>query len=163
MFNTKLKNMLKILFFLLFLPFSTEAQNNTVASGANAFGATGSATYTVGQVFFVTNSSNTGTALQGLQQPFEITTLNTTEIPEIQLIASVYPNPTTQNVTLSVKNYDLTDLKFTLYGVLGKVIRTDLVLQEETPIDLSNQQAGLYFLKINNTTSELKTFKIIKK
>lgn len=155
--------MLKTLSFLLLFPFFGKAQNNAVASGATASGTTGSATYTVGQIFFVTNSSTTGTALQGLQQPFEITTLNTTEIPEIQLIASVYPNPTTQQITLSVKNYDLTDLKFTLYDVLGKVIRTDLVLQEETPIDLSDQQAGLYFLKINNTTSELKTFKIIKK
>lgn len=155
--------MLKTLSLLLLFPLLCKAQNNTVASGATASGTTGSATYTVGQIVYITNSSTTGTASQGVQQAFEITTLSTSEIPEIQLLASVYPNPTTQLVTLSVKNYDLTDLKFTLYDVLGKVIRTDLVLQEETPIDLGNQQAGLYFLKIDNTTSELKTFKIIKK
>lgn len=147
----------------MLFPFICKAQNNTVASGATALGTTGSATYTVGQIVYITNSSTTGTASQGVQQAFEITTLSTSEIPEIQLLASVYPNPTTQYVTLSVKNYGLTDLKFTLYDVLGKVIQTDFILQEETPLDLSNQQAGLYFLKINNTTSELKTFKIIKK
>ena len=148
---------------MLLFPFICKAQNNTVASGATASGTTGSATYTVGQVVYFTNSSTTGTASQGVQQAFEITTLSSSEIPEIQLLASVYPNPTTQLVTLTVKNYDLTDLKYTLYDVLGKVIQTGLVFQEETPIDLGNQQAGLYFLKINNTTSELKTFKIMKK
>ncbi len=148
---------------MFLFPFLGKAQNNVVASGATCSGTTGSATYTVGQAFFVTNSSTTGTASQGVQHPFEITTLNTTEIPEIQLIASVYPNPTTQHITLSVKNYDITALKFTLYDALGKVIQTDRVLREETPIDLNDQPAALYFLKINNTSSELKTFKIIKK
>lgn len=154
--------MLKILFFLLFLPFLCAAQNNAVASGATASGTTGSATYTVGQVFFVTNSSATGTASQGVQQPFEIFTLSATEIPQIQLTAVVYPNPTIQNVTLSIKDYDFTEMQFALIDLSGKIISQGNITHSETQIDMNQLASANYFLKITKNNQDLKTFKIIK-
>ena len=154
--------MKKLLLFLLFFPLLLKAQNNTVTGGSSATGTNGNVTYTIGQVFYKAVSGTNGSVSEGVQQPFEISTLGTTEIPEIQLIASVYPNPTIQNLTLSIKDYDFSNLAYELYDVQGKRIKSNIIIQEETVIDMTPLASAYYFLKISNNTSELKTFKIIK-
>lgn len=154
--------MKKLLFILLLFPLMLKAQNNTVAGGATATGTNGNATYTIGQVFYKTASGTNGFVSEGVQQPFEISTLSTTEIPQIQLTAVVYPNPTIQNVTLSIKEYDFTEMQFALIDISGKIISQGNITQSETPIDMNQLASAIYFLKISNNTSELKTFKIIK-
>jgi hypothetical protein len=146
----------------LFFCLLANAQNNTVATGGLATGTTGSASYSIGQVNYTTAIGTTSTISQGLQQPFEIVTLSTNNLPQIQLTAKVYPNPTIQNVTLSITNYDFSDLKFTLYDIQGKVIYEGKIQQAETLIDMANLSSANYFLKVYNTNQSLKTFKIIK-
>jgi hypothetical protein len=146
----------------LFFCLLANAQNNTVTSGGRATGTTGTASYSIGQVNYITATGATGTISQGLQQPFEILTLSTNNLPQIQLVATVYPNPTLQNVTLSITDFDFTDLKFTLYDIQGKVISEGKIQQSETQIDMANLAAAQYFLKVFNTNQSLKTFKIIK-
>lgn len=154
--------MKKLLLFLLFFPLLIKAQNSNVAGGSSVTGTNGNVTYTIGQVFYKSPSGSNGSANEGVQQPFEISTLGTTEIPEIQLIASVYPNPTIQNLTLSIKDYDFSNLAYELYDVQGKRIESNIIIQEETVIDMTSLVSAYYFLKISNNTIELKTFKIIK-
>jgi len=49
------------------------AQSGVVATGGSATGTGGSASFSIGQVFYLTPSSTTHNLIQGLQQPFEIT------------------------------------------------------------------------------------------
>ena len=146
--------MKKLLFILLLFPLMLKAQNNTVAGGATATGTNGSVTYTIGQIFYKTASETNGSVSEGVQQPFEILTLSTTEIPQIQLTAVVYPNPTIQNVTLSIKEYDFTEMQFALIDISGKIISQGNITQSETPIDMNQLASAIYFLKISSGYNE---------
>ncbi len=70
------------------------AQQAVPASGGDAVGSGGSSSYTVGQVLYTTNSGANGSVAQGIQQPYEISTLVGLEVTEINLKLSAYPNPT---------------------------------------------------------------------
>lgn len=154
---------MKLIVITFFFQLISFAQSNTVASGATASGATGSATYTIGQVNYQTNTGSNGTVSQGMQQAFEIVTLSTNILPQIQLTAVIYPNPTVHNVTLSIKEYDLTNLKFQLFDIQGRIISNGKITQSETEIEMSSLAAAQYFLTVSDNSSNIKTFKIIKK
>lgn len=152
----------RLLILVLLLPFFVNGQSNTVASGAIASGTTGTATYSIGQITYKANIDATGIVSQGNQQIFEIATLSTTEIPEIQLFASVYPNPTIEKITLSIRDYDFSTLQFTLIDTQGRIISTAKITENETQINMDFLPSALYFIRITDATKELKTFKIIK-
>ena len=153
---------LTLTLFVLFFQLVLFSQSNTVVTGKTANGATGSATYSIGQIDYQTNSSSNGTISQGVKQAFEIVTLGTNTIPQIQLTALVYPNPTAQNVTLTVKEYDLTNLNYQLFDIQGRIISNGKITQSETQIEMSALASAQYFLKIIQSNQDLKTFKIIK-
>lgn len=148
---------------LLFAAFGAKAQNNSVASGATATGASGTVTYTIGQIDYKSIAGTTGTLTQGVQQAFVISTLNTDEVPQIQLLALVFPNPTVHNVTLSIEEYDLTHLEFELFDLQGRTVSKQKISESETPIEMALLASATYFLKITDNQKEVKTFKIIKK
>lgn len=59
----------KLLYLLLLVGFTSQAQVATVSSGGNATGAGGSLSYSIGQIIYTTNSGSTFTSAQGVQQP----------------------------------------------------------------------------------------------
>ncbi|MFA5432205.1 MAG: hypothetical protein WC319_04945 [Candidatus Paceibacterota bacterium] len=80
-----------------------QAQTSVNATGGNALGGGGSASYSVGQVVYATNTGTNGSVAQGVQQPYDISVV--TEIEEakgINLSILAYPNPTTDYLTLSI-------------------------------------------------------------
>ena len=157
-----MKNNIHLLIFFMYGTSIALAQSNSVASGNTATGSTGSATYTFGQIVYKSFIGTNASATQGVQQPFEISTLNVDEVPQIQLIASVYPNPTIGNLNLSIREFDISNIHYQLYDINGKIISNGQINQNETEIEMVNLPSALYFLKITNNENVLKTFKIIK-
>lgn len=141
--------------------FTAIAQQATVASGNNAIGSGGSSSYTVGQIVYTTNVGSNGSVSQGVQQPFEISTLGIDEYPNINLTA--YPNPTSDMLTLSVENHDADNLHYQLFDISGKLIKTDKLVGNQTQINMSSNASGAYFLNITEESKKIKTFKIIRK
>ena len=82
------------------------AQQIVPASGGDAVGSGGSSSYTVGQVVYTTNTGVNGSVAQGIQQPYEISTLVGLEVTQINLELSAYPNPTNNVIHLSIGNYE---------------------------------------------------------
>ena len=138
------------------------AQNATVASGGNATGSGGSSSYTVGQVFYTNAVGLNGSINQGAQQPVEIFALGTNDFPEISLTMSIYPNPTTALVILSIANYNSENINYQLFDLNGRSIQNNKILEKETQISLQNLSNAIYFLTVSDNTKSLKTFKIIK-
>lgn len=139
------------------------AQSAIPASGGNASGSGGSASYSVGQVLYYTISGTNGTVAQGVQQPYEIsliTAIKNTE--EINLRCIVYPNPTTRILKLVIRTKDFTDLRFQLYNMNGLRIQDKGIDNEETEIFVDNLSPSVYFLKVLSGNREIKTFKIIR-
>ncbi len=155
---------LKVSLLMLFLGLvGLSAQEVIPASGGNASGSGGSASYTVGQLMYRTNIGANGSVAEGVQQPYEISTVTgIEEILGIDLISSVYPNPTADFLTLRVEGYDNMDLFYQLFDISGRLLDNNKVKEYETMINMVRFTAGTYFLKITDNKQDLKTFKIIK-
>lgn len=153
---------ISLLFILFCLP-KLMAQNATVASGGNATGSGGSSSYSVGQVVYTNAVGSTGSTNQGVQQSIEIFTLGTNDFPEITLTMSVYPNPTTASVNLSIANYNSENISYQLFDLNGRSIQTNKIVEKETQISLDNLSNAIYLLTVSDNNKSLKTFRIIKK
>jgi Secretion system C-terminal sorting domain len=138
------------------------AQETVATSGGNATGSNGNVSYTLGQTFFVTQSGTTGTVAQGVHQPFEIQTVLGMDNFNINLLLSVFPNPTTNSLQLDIKELDLNNLKYQMYDLTGKLIYNEKIVAESTTIKMEQLQAAIYVLKVVDNNKELKTFKIVK-
>jgi hypothetical protein len=151
-----------------------QAQESVNATGGNASGSGGTASYTVGQVVYTTSTGSTFSVAQGVQQPYEISvSTGIEEAKGINLLVSAYPNPTTDFLTLEVKDFELSNLNFQLYDMQGKLLQSKKITGNQTNIEMSNLAPATYFVKVyavgrNDRTGvtqgekEVKIFKIIK-
>ena len=152
--------------FLLLVLGGLHAQESLSATGGEATGTGGTASYSVGQVVFSTNTGTNGSVAQGVQQPYEISTTTGINERSINLELSVYPNPTSNYLILKVDTPALLsnrELRYRLYDLQGKVIESKTVKNTSAYISLEGQATATYFLKVANKNQTIKTFKIIKK
>jgi len=144
------------------------AQESVNASGGNASGSGGSASYSVGQVVYTINTGTNGSVAEGVQQPFEISAVTGIEEAKgINLSVSAYPNPTTDNLTLSIDNsvktnHDWSQLSYQLYDMQGKLLQSEKITGNQTSIVMSNLVPATYFVRVIQNSKEVKVFKIIK-
>src|SRR5690606_10664824 len=99
---------------------------------------------------------------QGVQQSIELFTLTNPEFTGVTIKLAVYPNPTADFVILKQKGSNLKELTYTLYDIQGKRVASGHALEDATRISMQNLQMGVYILKVNQNSKELKSFKIIK-
>ena len=153
------KTITSITFLLLGLG-GLHAQETVTTSGGDATGTGGTASYSVGQVIYTTATGTNGSIAQGVQQPYEIAVTTGVNKTTINLELSVYPNPTTDYLTLKVE--DNTELNYQIYDNHGKVIANKKVTATTSTINLESLPKATYFLNVVNNSQVLKTFKIIK-
>lgn len=147
---------------------SVSAQESVNTTGGEATGSGGTASYSVGQVFYVTNAGTSGSVMQGVQQPYEISVVSGIEQAKgITLFAKAYPNPTTDYLTLEVSDISLSSLSYYLYDMNGKLMQRVNITSYQTTIAMQNLPSAVYFIKVvmsqGSSTQEVKTFKIVKK
>ena len=138
------------------------AQSAIVVAGGNATGSGGHASYTIGQIVYNQIIGANGSATQGVQQPFEITTLGVDNFPAITLQMVVYPNPTIQTATLKISNFKTAQFYYQLMDITGKQLGYEKIAAIETQLPLEQLNAALYFLNIIENQTIIKTFKILK-
>jgi hypothetical protein len=143
--------------------YGLQAQETTLAGGGDAIGVNGSFSYSIGQIFYTTIYGTEGTAAQGVQQAYEISsTVGVTEYDAITLNFEIYPNPTTDYLTLNIKDFPLNELDYVLYDMTGRVLDTRKINQSNTIVEMMDFPESTYLLKVSNGTTIMKTFKIIK-
>ena len=136
------------------------AQESPIATGGEATGTGGTASYSVGQIVYTTATGSNGSVAQGVQQPYEIQVVTGVNETSINLEMSVYPNPTTNYLTLLTESSK--NLSFQLIDLQGKVIESKNVVNNSTNISLEGQPAATYFLNVTKNNQIVKTFKVIK-
>ncbi|MCX6247480.1 MAG: T9SS type A sorting domain-containing protein [Bacteroidetes bacterium] len=157
-------NQIKILilvFFSLSL-YQARGQKAVIAAGADATGSGGSISYSVGQIVYTTATGSNGSASQGVQQPYEIFVVGLDKNPEINLELSVYPNPTPSRVTLNIGNLDPEKILCMLFDDRGKLLNSQNIHSALTVVPMENLAPGIYFLKVMDDKTLLRTFKIVK-
>jgi hypothetical protein len=140
------------------------AQNGLVAAGGMATGTGGNVSFSMGQVFYSSPSSTTHNLVQGMQQPYEISTLTGLDksVQGINLVATVYPNPIVESLTLKVENGKWKNLSYSLFDGQGRLMLSGQLSGEETRIDVSALSNSNYFLKVSEESQLIKTFQILK-
>ncbi|WP_375235008.1 T9SS type A sorting domain-containing protein [Winogradskyella sp.] len=155
-----------LLFCCLFLSLQFEAQNAIVIAGGNIEDGNFKLSYSIGQVAKKSTSDTNGLFNQGIQQPFEIynlfsLSLDDNDISNFEIKA--YPNPTVDLLTLSINNAIVNNQIVKVYDLNGKVILQKEIIQNETQIDFSQFNAGVYLFNVFDKNHTLiKAFKIIK-
>jgi hypothetical protein len=159
----KIFNVALVVLCLSGFQFTIQAQNAIPASGGNASGSGGTASYTIGQVVYTTNTNSNGSVAQGVQQPYEISVITAIEeAKDISLEIMVFPNPATDFVKLKIENYEVRNLRYQLYDINGSILQDNKIVVNETNIVMSNYVSATYFLKVTDNIKLIKTFKIVK-
>ena len=140
-------------YFLIIAFFSTSllySQEAISVSGSDATGTGGSLSYTIGQVAFTNYSGTTGSVSAGVQQAYTIfatTGVNATNFP---LEASVYPNPTTDEITIAFNELVKGKVFVSIYDHLGKLVMEKNQQAQATLIySLNSLTPGNYFIKVS--------------
>ena len=145
---------------LLLLSGTLFSQKSTVATGADAQGAGGSMSYSIGLTNYETISS-TGTITQGVQQPYEFYAVGIEEWDsDIQI--SAYPNPLTSQLTVSFSNEVMEEMSFQLTDGAGRLVETGQLESKETFIDVQDLARSNYFLTIYKKDQSVRVYKLVK-
>jgi len=156
------KQRLILFLFLIAMGSFANAQESLNATGGNAAGDGGTVAYSYGQLVYNTNTDSQGSIAQGVQQPFEISTILGNEQYSIHLSATIYPNPAVSSLTLAINDYNLDNLHYQLFDINGRLIRNENISNNATIVDMNQLQAAVYLLKVIEKNKEIKTFKVIK-
>jgi hypothetical protein len=148
--------------FLLLGLGGLHAQETVPTTGGEATGNGGSSSYTVGQVVYTTNTGTNGSLTQGIQQPFEISISVGIKVTAINLDLIAYPNPTNNTLTLNIGNYNNENLTYQLYDILGKLLDSKQIVDNNTIIGLHYLPSSTYLLNVLENNGLIKTFRIIK-
>ena len=147
---------------LLSCGIAVQAQQTSVAAGASASGSGGNVSYSVGQVVYTTNNGTNGSVSQGIQKAYEIIPLGITEKNQSVLLTA-YPNPTTNNLTLDIKDYKNEKLSYELIDYQGKILISKQISGKQTQVNTESLPSGVYIIKIlDQKNSNFQIFKIIK-
>ena len=171
----------KQLFILLLTIFSLVVQAQHVhhaitCSGGTATGYGGTVSFTIGQLFFKTVTTEQGAIHEGIQKPFSNHIIDAiAEINDKQLLATVFPNPTSESLALRIKENELAGNNFSLQllDMNGILLISKQISTTETCIEMHCFPCAFYMLRIFNSDSIqkisdkkknvlVKTFKIIK-
>ncbi len=147
---------------MLFFTVGLHAQETVPVTGGDASGSGGSLSYTVGQVVYTANTGTNGSVAQGVQQPYEISTIVGMEIAEINLNLVAYPNPTNNTLTLNIGSYNNERLTYQLYDMQGKLLDSKQVVNSSTTISVQDLPVSTYLLNVLDNNSLIKTFRMVK-
>ncbi len=127
------------------------AQDAKLATGGNATGSNGSASYSVGQINYKE---------QGVQQPIEIFTVGITKnTTAVQCL--LFPNPAVHSVSLTVNDF-INSTTYQLLDANSKLLVADKLTSTTTTIGLQNYANGVFYLNVLQKNSIVKSFKLIK-
>jgi hypothetical protein len=137
------------------------AQEVIATAGSTLSNSNGSISYTIGEGVANTLTNGELTLTQGFQQA-NITVSMISELKDLDFSITAFPNPTADVLTLKLTKDDVTELKYLLFDVNGKLIIQKYLVINETTILVGHLAKGFYLLKVQDGLRELKTFKIIK-
>jgi hypothetical protein len=153
---------IKLIILLFFIITSIDAQEATDASGGDATGSGGTVAFSIGQIDYTINTGTTGSAAQGVQQPYTIINIGLNNETDLLMSLTLFPNPTTDILNLNIQEYNTEKLSYQLTDAIGKLISEKKIVENFTKIELISQVNAIYFLNIIKNNQIVKTFKIIK-
>jgi len=140
-----------------------QAQTSINSAGGDKSNSSGSASYSFGQVFHAVENSSNGSIEEGVQHGYLIETSDL-EHQDYDRSLNVYPNPTTDYLTLNISGEIKQELKFNMVSIQGGEVTSGSIEGDEIQINMVGLSPGTYFLDVFDLNNQkVKNFKIIKK
>ncbi|MES2560818.1 MAG: T9SS type A sorting domain-containing protein [Bacteroidota bacterium] len=147
---------------LLAACYTSSAQSGFVAVGASVSNTTGSVSYSVGQIDYISSTNTQGTISQGIQQAHEIFIRSSVSEQPLQTPLSVFPNPAKDHLVLQVGDFTSNPLRYSLMDIQGKELASGVILDYQTHINIADLASAVYSLRVQSDLKGSSTFKIIK-
>lgn len=139
------------------------AQVSLNTAGGNYSSSGGIVAFSLGQIIYITNISNNHILNQGVQNAYEIYSLNI-EKSDFDVSYCVFPIPTSEKIILKINNLKNMKYCYKIYDVQGVLLNSKNISSEETQIDFNYLPSAIYFIEIKNESDyKVASFKIIKK
>jgi hypothetical protein len=148
----------------LTLVFCLSAKSQQVLSttGSHVQNNQGMLSWTLGEPFITTLTSDENMLTQGFHQG----KLTVTAIMEKNILPfsiTAYPNPAIEILHLKIEPETSARLQYLLYSLHGQLLSESPISGSITEISFNDLKPGLYFVKILQDTREQKIFKVLKK
>ena len=152
----KVKTLILFLSVLIkFLLCPAIAQHSVNTLGGEAQSASGTMSYTIGQIDFTFFGSSQGVASLGVQQPYR----TVIAVPDADLSCIIYPNPAYN--AIQIKGLEgLFDLSF--FDLNGISVRRYTDMDVSQTLYLEGLPPGMYVGRIQNEQGQVWTCRIIK-
>jgi len=137
------------------------AQQVVATAGGTLGNSNGTISYTIGEGVAQTLTKGDKTLTQGFHQT-NISIIPVSKMKDLDFSISVFPNPTSDMVTVKVDKEDISGIQYLLFDMHGKLITQKNLEGNETTVYVNQLATGFYFLKVQSGAKELRTFKIIK-
>lgn len=147
--------------FFCCITITSFSQESVHTAGGEANGAGGKVSYSIGQPLYTTDNGSGGSVSKGVQHAYEIIAIGIKEI-DLDIKLSVYPNPTTDVLTIEISDYKNESLKFNMYDAAGKLVESGTIASNKTSVITSALASGVYFLNIMSQNKNVLSYKVIK-
>lgn len=89
-------------------------------------------------------------------------TVNLKEVLPSTNEITIYPNPSSGNLTINISDTNFSNLEIEIYNSIGQVILRKSLIQNTTKLDLTSVSSGMYHYRVTGTNSVDQTGKLIK-
>lgn len=160
--KVKMKRVFSLCIFSL--PILIFAQSGFVAVGGDYSDASGSISYSVGQIDYKYKSNEAGNITEGIQQVFIDDIETSIYALENNIKINAYPNPSSSFIYLESDTQFDEELQVIMVDLNGKeIIRTPVSNLVQHKINLENISSGMYIINVETTDEIIQSFKIQKK
>ena len=160
-----------VLVVISYAGYTQVSLSQSVIASTGSFYSTSSTnySYTAGELVVSTQSSGSMVLTQGFHQPLSTSTSTVIqEYSDANFSVNVFPNPTSDNISIEITTDQEADLTIEILDVLGKVVGKVKQLNQFVghsiyQCELSNFSTGLYFIRISSIDDQFnKTVRVQK-
>lgn len=146
--------------FIYFCLVNLHSQETAVTNGGEISSSAGGVSYSIGQIFFELNNSDSTTFNHGVQQPLQANRVNLCVAEKV--IMQVYPNPATEQIVIDLDSKKSSDYSYSLFNLYGMKILTGSILNDVSIIPINGLAPATYFLIVFDHSNQVGTYRIIK-
>ncbi len=139
--------------------FTSVGQTVVSSQGDSYETATGSLSFTIGEVVIDTGTDGSNDLTQGFHQ----TNWNFVGLDDydVDYEANIYPNPTSDMLNVEVVNFE--NVNYAMYDATGRIVSFGKLSEVITQINVEHLESGSYNLELSDAqNNSLKNFKLIK-
>ncbi|MFM7310701.1 MAG: T9SS type A sorting domain-containing protein [Flavobacteriales bacterium] len=145
--------------FVIFF-FEGFGQQTVLSSGGDINAASGSVSYSIGQVSYEHIDGPAGTLYEGVQQPYELFVVSIDE-SMLDVSFALFPNPTRDYITISMEHFQ-DGLSMAIFDLQGQLMMDTPLLHSNQALNVQHWAPSSYIVRIRNSSGAFSEFIFIK-